>query len=300
MSSVGFVRFVSLVLVPFGFAPLRHRTVLLGRFGLARRSRSLTRAERDRARRRRALAFARSHVLRRAQRSRSPSDDGRATRTRPQAIARLSTATEDLPEVLGPRLHRHIGYVTCVLKATREAGSVGERGGGDAFKRAFVTSVEHQMAEQVSPRAPAARTLLTRTPHRASPPVRADLRADSLATPAGPSCGRESSRGLSRREGLFTSVRFCCALGSLGWLRANASRGSRRPDRLALPGVARRRRPRPIRRCAARLARSGSRFGHALYYGTRTSRSYTTFLGLCFVPSDGVGGYGDVARENVS
>jgi hypothetical protein len=61
----------------------------------------------------------------------------------------MNTALVDMPDVLGPRLDRHLEYITCVLKAVREASAVGERGGGEAFKHAFVQSVEYQMQLQV-------------------------------------------------------------------------------------------------------------------------------------------------------
>jgi hypothetical protein len=51
--------------------------------------------------------------------------------------------------VLTPRLRRHVHYVELVLNAAREASAAGEHGGGLAFQRAFVDSVERQMNTQV-------------------------------------------------------------------------------------------------------------------------------------------------------
>lgn len=55
----------------------------------------------------------------------------------------------ELQEVLTPRLRRHVHYVELVLNAAREASAAGEHGGGLAFQRAFVDSVERQMNTQV-------------------------------------------------------------------------------------------------------------------------------------------------------
>jgi hypothetical protein len=116
-----------------------------------------------------------------------------------EPVSQITSA--ELAEAITPRLRRHMGYVELVLNAAREASSAGERGGGLAFQRAFVESVERQMNTAVL-------SLEAAVIHAEAPPPDEDsaMKAAVRASPA-PQRERERERESVERQ-MYTAVRM--------------------------------------------------------------------------------------------